>query len=214
MDDDLTVALAGVRDVFARYPRRAVLDGCPHCRGDVLVDEHDLFSLTISLGNTVGSRDDVKSLLPVFLESLVVSEDLFPGIILGKLPREEWRTWPQDEQAAIDAYLDAVWRSLLAHHPARLGAFEDAATFLDAARAAGERAERFLDVWDATPTASADRHLAEMVSRLDVVKAKPNLLGDWLRREAVRDRLHRAFERDHDSAWADDLARAYDLLRR
>ncbi|MEV4765748.1 hypothetical protein AB0J89_24305 [Micromonospora chokoriensis] len=214
MDDDLTVALARVRDVFARYPRRAVLDGCPHCKGDVLVDEHDLFSLTISLGNTVGSRDDVKSLLPVFLESLVVSEDLYPGIILGKLPREEWRTWPQDEQEAVDAYLDAVWRSLLAHHPPRLGAFEDAATFLDAASAAGERVERFLDVWDATPTSSADRHLAEMVSRLDFVKRRPSLLGDWLRREAVRDRLHRAFERDHDSAWADDLARAYDLLRR
>ncbi|MEU7653197.1 hypothetical protein AB0C41_14375 [Micromonospora taraxaci] len=214
MDDDLAVALARVRDVFARYPRRAVLDGCPHCKGDVLVDEHDLFSLTISLGNTVGSRDDVKSLLPVFLESLVVSEDLYPGIILGKLPREEWRTWPQDEQEAIDAYLDTVWRSLLAHHPPRLGAFEDAATFLDAARAAGERVERFLDVWDATPTSSADRHLAEMVSRLDFVKRKPSLLGDWLRREAVRDRLHRAFERDHDSGWADDLARAYDLLRR
>ncbi|MET7866344.1 hypothetical protein [Micromonospora taraxaci] len=214
MDDDLTVALARLRDAFARYPRRAVLDGCPHCKGDVLVDEHDLFSLTISLGNTVGSRDDLKSLLPVFLESLVVSEDLHPGIILGKLPREEWRTWPQDEQEAIDAYLDAVWRSLLARHPPRLGAFEDAATFLDAARAAGEPVERFLDVWDATPTSSADRHLAEMVSRLDVVKRKPSLLGDWLRREAVRDRLHRAFERDHDSAWADDFARAYDLLRR
>ncbi|MCG5469528.1 hypothetical protein LADH09A_003443 [Micromonospora sp. LAH09] len=140
MDDELTAALARVRDAFARYPRRAVLDGCPHCKGSVVVDEHDLFSLTISLGNTVGDRADVKSLLPVLLERLLVSEDLYPAIVLGKASYEEWRTWPRAEQ-------------------------------------------------------------------------KPSVLGDWLRRDTVRDRLHRAFERDHDTPWADDLARAHDLLR-
>ncbi|MGC5321539.1 hypothetical protein ACWD8I_16825 [Micromonospora arida] len=213
MEKELTTALAGVRDAFARYPRRAVLDGCPHCRGSVLVDEHDLFSLTISLGNTVGSRADVKALLPVLLERLLGSDDLDPAIVLGKLPRQEWRTWPRVEQEAVDAYLDAVWRSLLTDHPPRLGSFTDPATFLDAARAAGERVERFLAVWDATPTPSADRHLAEMVARLDFAKPKPSVLGVWLRRKATRDRLHRAWERDHDSPWADDLAQAYDLLR-
>jgi hypothetical protein len=38
-------------------------------------------------------------------------------------------------------------------------------------------------------------------------------LDRWLRGDAVRDRLYRAFERDHASTWADDFARAYDLLR-
>ncbi|MET7964045.1 hypothetical protein [Micromonospora zamorensis] len=212
MDDELTAALAGVRDAFARYPRRAVLDGCPHCRGSVVADEHDLFSLTIGLGSTVGDRDDVKALLPVLLESLVVSADLDPDTVLGKLPYQEWRTWPRVEQGAIDAYLDAVWQSLLADHPPRLGSFTDPATFLDAAGAAGERMERFLAVWDATLTSSADRHLAEAVSSLNFARPKPGVLGDWLRRDTVRDRLHRAFERDHDAPWADDLARAYDLL--
>ncbi|WCN84249.1 hypothetical protein [Micromonospora sp. LH3U1] len=213
MGNVLTTALAGVRDAFARYPRRAVLDGCPHCEGSVLVDEHDLFSLTISLGNTVGDRADVKALLPVLLESLLGSDELDPVIVLGKLPHQEWRTWPQGEQEAVDAYLDAVWRSLLADHPSRLGSFTDPVTFLDAARAAGERAERFLDVWDTTLTSSADRHLAEVVCGLNFARQKPSALGDWVRREATRDRLHRAWERDDGSQWADDLARAYDLLR-
>ncbi|MEO3770299.1 hypothetical protein [Micromonospora sp. B9E7] len=213
MENELTNALAGVRDAFARYPRRAVLDGCPHCEGAVPVDEHDLFLLTISLGNTVGSRADVKALLPVLLESLLGSDDLDPDIVLGKLPHQEWRTWPRVEQEAIDAYLDVVWRALLADHPSRLGSFTDPTDFLDAAHAAGERVERFLDVWDATLTPPADRHLAELVSRLNFTSQKPSALGDWLRREATRDRLHRAWERDYDSQWADDLARAYDLLR-
>ncbi|MGC4868979.1 hypothetical protein ACLQ3B_26465 [Micromonospora sp. DT53] len=214
MENELMAALSGVRDAFARYPRRAVLDGCPHCEGSVLVDEHDLFALTISLGNTVGSRADVKALLPVLLERLLGSDDLDPDIVLGKLPHQEWRTWPRVEQEAIDAYLDAVWRSLLADHPPRLGSFTDPVTFLDAARAAGEHVERFLDVWDATLTPPADRHLAELVAGLNFANHKPSVLGDWLRRAATRDRLHRAWERDYDSPWADGLAEAYDLLRR
>ncbi|MEU8154123.1 hypothetical protein AB0B94_10725 [Micromonospora sp. NPDC048986] len=213
MENELRAALAGVRDAFGRYPRRPVLDGCPHCKGSVPVDEHDLFSLTISLGSTVGDRADVKALLPVLLERLLASDDLDPAIVLGKLPYQEWRTWPRVEQQAIDAYLDVVWRSLLADHPPRLGSFTDPATFLDAARAAGERVERFLDVWDATLTSSADRHLAEMVGGLNFAKQKPSAIDDWIRREATRDRLHRAWERDYGSPWADDLARAHDLLR-
>ena len=137
------------------------------------VNEHDLYALTISLGNTVGTRDDVKSLLPMLLERLVATGELDPGIVLGKLPREQWRTWPGHE-AAIDGYLDAVWRSLLAEYPPRV-------------RIVHRR-----------------RHLR---------RRRPSTLGSWLRREAVRDRLHQAFERDYDAPWADDLARAYDLLR-
>ncbi|MEW1584895.1 hypothetical protein AB0283_05540 [Micromonospora vinacea] len=213
MENELRAALAGVRDAFGRYPRRPVLDGCPHCEGSVQVDEHDLFTLTISLGSTVGDRADVKARLPVLLERLLGSDDLDPAIVLGKLAYQEWRTWPRVEQQAIDAYLDVVWRSLLADHPRRLGSFTDPATFLDAARAAGERVERFLDVWDATLTPSADRHLAEMVSGLNFTRQKPSTVGDWMRREATRDRLHRAWERDYGSPWADDLARACDLLR-
>ncbi|MCW3839719.1 hypothetical protein ONA70_06370 [Micromonospora yasonensis] len=95
----------------------------------MLVDEHDLFSLTISLGNTVGSREDVKSLLPVLFERLVMSDELDPSIVLGLLLREEWRTWPGAEQDAVDRYLEAVWRSLLAEYPSRLGSFLDAVTF-------------------------------------------------------------------------------------
>jgi len=213
VDDKLVAAMTRVQDAFARYPRRGVLDGCPHCEGSVLVDDHDLFALTISLGNTVGSRDDVKSLLPVLLERLVMSEELFPHIVLGKLSHEEWRTWPEVEQDAVDGYLDAVWRSVLAGHPSRLGSFLDAVTFLDAALLTGDSIDRFFHTWDVTLTSSADRHLAETVNGLNFAAQKPSALGDWLRRDTTRDRLYRAFERDHNSAWADDLARAYDLLR-
>jgi hypothetical protein len=198
-----------LRAAFARYPRRAVLDGCPHCRGRVPVDEHDLFPLTISLGNTVGTRDDVKSLLPLLLERLITDGRLDAGIVLSKLATQQWRTWPATEQDAVDRYLDAAWRSLLTTYPSRLGAFPDAATFLDAVRAAGESTDRFLDAWDADDRLPADRHLARLVD--DIARPRGPLYA-WLSRPAVRDRLYRAFVRDHAQPWADDLARAYDLV--
>ncbi|MFG3422961.1 hypothetical protein [Micromonospora sp. NPDC048063] len=213
MDGDLSVAVAGLQKAFARYPRRATLEGCPHCRGPVPVDDHDLFSLTISLGNTVGSRDDLKSLLPLLLERMASSTELDPAIVLGKLPREQWRTWPEAEQGAVDGYLDAVWRSLLATYPSQVGAFPDPATFLATVVAGGESVERFLDVWDVTLSSAADRHLAVTVNGLDFADRRSAALAAWLRRESVRDRLFRAFERDHATSWGDDLARAHDLVR-
>ncbi|MFG3700643.1 hypothetical protein ACGF5C_22395 [Micromonospora sp. NPDC047620] len=205
--------MAGLQEAFARYPRRAVLEGCPHCRGPVPVDDHDLFSLTISLGNTVGNRDDLKSLLPLLLERMVSSTELDPAIVLGKLPREQWRTWPEAEQGAVDGYLDAVWRSLLATYPSQVGSVPDPATFLDAVVAGGESVERFLDAWDVTLGSAADRHLAATVNGLNFADRRSAALAGWLRRETVRDRLYRAFERDHAVSWGDDLAWAYDLVR-
>ncbi|WP_203920703.1 hypothetical protein [Rugosimonospora africana] len=177
----------------------------------MLVDEHDLFSLSISLGGTIGGRDDVKSLLPLLLERMVTSMELDPGVVLGMLPREEWRTWPEAEQESVDSYLDAVWRSLLAAYPSNVGSFVDTVTFLVAVSTA-ESVDRFLDVWDDTLGSAADRHLADTVNGLNFAARGPRTLDAWLRRATVRDRLYEAFERDHDSNWADDLAQAYDLL--
>jgi hypothetical protein len=118
----LAEAIVRVEAVFAAYPRRAVLEGCPHCRGDVKVADHDLFSLTIRLGNTVGTEADVKALLPTLLKSLVTTDELDPGIVLGKVAP----TWPAEEREAVDRFLDAVWPEL------PIGAFHDAETFLAA----------------------------------------------------------------------------------
>lgn len=106
-----------------------------------------------------------------------------------------------------DSYLDAVWRSLLAEYPSQVGSFLDTATFLDAAVAAGESIDRFLDTWDVTLGPAADRHLADTVNGLNFMARRLSTLGAWPRRETVRYRLYRASERDHATSWADDLAR-------
>ena len=214
MDEELAVVLARVEEVFASYPRRAVLDGCPHCRPATPVDEHDLCSLSLRLGGTVGGRDDVKSLLPLLFERMVTSGELDGSIVLSTVAKEEWRSWPAAEQQAIKDYLDAVWRSLLKEFPSRIGAFPDAATFLEAAAMTGDGIEKYLAVWDATFVPAADRHLAQLVTEHDFADARRKSLTVWLCREEVADRLISAFERDHDAEWADDLATASDILSR
>ncbi|MGW5688949.1 hypothetical protein [Nonomuraea sp. NPDC003754] len=212
MDEGLGVAVGRLREVFARYPRREVLEGCPHCRGSVLVDEHDLFALTISLGNTVGTDDDVKSLLPLLLERLVTGNELYASMVLGLLVRLGWRAWPTAEREAVDGYLMAVWWSLLAKYPPQVGSFGDTAEFLSVVGEFTDSVSLFLDGWDAIRGPAADRHLADLVTGWVRGVHLPAAVLTWLHRDRVRERLFSAFERDHDTPWADDLARAYDVL--
>ncbi|WP_157555368.1 hypothetical protein [Nocardia crassostreae] len=193
-----------------RHSRRPVLDRCPHCGPPIRVADHDLFWLSIKLGNTVGDRTDLKALLPLLLERLTTSNELDATIVLGKLPRAQWRTWPPAEQRAIEDYLDAVWNSLLAEFPARLGSLADPAEFLAAVVVANIEPGRFLAVWEATENQPADRHLAALVNQSFAAPALPATLIAWLGRDAVRQRLLRAFERDHATPWAESLAQAYD----
>ncbi|MGX1808204.1 hypothetical protein ACWIGI_21000 [Nocardia sp. NPDC055321] len=210
MNTDLETALTAVSSAFDTYPRRPVLDRCPHCGPPVHVDRVDLFWLLIKLGNTVGDRADVKALLPMFLGRLVTTTELDADLVLGLLDRNEWLTWPPVEQRAVADYLNAVWRALLAEFPAELGAFTGTGEFLGSLARAVVDTNRFLREWSSHDTEAADRHLALLVSDIADGRIGANLI-EGFGRGAVRDRLFRAFERDCDREWAGELARAYDL---
>lgn len=69
---------------------------------------------------TVGDVDDYKHFLPRILELAVVDRrwhGLDPPIIAGKLNRGGWRTWPQEEQAAVRALFAGAWRHGSEQHP-------------------------------------------------------------------------------------------------
>lgn len=211
MAGGLDAALKTVRAAFAGYPQWTVLDRCPHCGPPIRVAERDLFWLSIKLGNTVGGHEDVKAFLPLLLERLISSNELDVDIVLGKLAREHYSDWPVAERRAVDGYLDAVWRSILSEFPSQMGAFTGVREFLDGIAAAGIDANHFLTVWDTTATVAADRHLAALVSEVMAVRLPGEVLADWVRKDAVRTRLLRAYEHNHAESWSDELALAYDL---
>jgi len=213
MHGELGDAVRRLREAFADYPARPVLEGCPHCRGTVVVADEDLFNLSLRLGNTVGTYADLKSYLPAMLEDLATGGDLDESIVLGRLhDRPGWETWPDAEREAITAYLHTVWRVLLSAYPARAGAFRDSYTFLRAMNGLYPDIGPFLREWDAVRTPDADRHLAAFVDSWTYRQDFPAAAVTWMRLPEVRDRLFQAFIADPDGPAADEYASAYDLL--
>lgn len=150
----------------------------------------------------------------VITEDALVTASWHSGRAL--LPPSADASGSAEEATTEDALVRAsrvgsVWRSMLAAYPSQVGSFLDPTTFLDVVVAGGESVTRFLDIWGLTLSSAADHHLADTVHGLNVAERRPAALATWLRRETVRDRLYRTFERDHATPWGDDLARVYDL---
>jgi hypothetical protein len=179
--------------------------------------EYNIHSLTISLGNLIGTFDDLKSLLPMLLTRLVAddvasSERPDESVVIGKLAGERhWRNWPAPERDAIDAYLHAAWRALLSTYPARTGALVDPATFLRTVEPVYGDLTGFLTAWRAVNPPAADRHLADLVHAWVYTADLPEQVVRWLRTPDTRGLVYLAFVRATGAA-ADDLARACDFL--
>jgi hypothetical protein len=206
VDDGLVRALGRVRLAFAKHPVRAVVEACPCCRGgQVRLADEDLFTLSIRLGNTVGTDADLKAHLPKLLEALVTTRELDESITLGRLTGR--LDWPADEHAAIQGYLSAVWRAILHRWPAELGSLTSAAAFLGNLP---DDPDPYLHTWDLIGTPSANRHLADLVHARMYGQRLPEVVVRWA--DGAHDRLLRAFEADVDGPHADAYAEAVDLL--
>jgi hypothetical protein len=121
--------------------------------------------------------------------------------------------WPPDHRDALDRYLHAVWKALLARYPAEVGGFPDAAGFLRAvAPLYKERLVTFPQMWRAINPPAADRHLADLVLAWAGGAELPPPIMAWLRRPVVRGFVFLAYVRGRESPWSATLARAYEML--
>jgi hypothetical protein len=133
------------------------------------------------------------------------------------LPLRDQRVFPEWPVAAfrdaVDRYLHAVWKALLARYPAEVGGFVDAAGFLGAAFPLyHERLVTFPQTWRAINPPAADRHLADLVLAWVGGAELPPPVVAWLRRPAVRGFLFLAYVRGRAEPWSATLARAYEGL--
>src|SRR5260370_29974077 len=109
-----------------------------------------------------------------------------PEILVGKLQYAGWRTWPKGEQAAIEAFLSALWRYVLARCPFTSQslwrrAVEELCTIAQAIDDLGP----FLSVWRESKEMSARYHLAQLID-CDGWDTLPDELADgfWAERQA------------------------------
>jgi hypothetical protein len=127
--------------------------------------------------------------------------------------QRSFTAWPSEHRDALDRYLHAVWKALLARYPADVGGFHDAAGFLRAvAPLYKERLVMFPQMWRAINPPAADRHLADLVLAWCGGAELPPPIAAWLRRPVVRGFVFLAYVRSRGSPESATLARAYEML--
>lgn len=214
---------------FASYPLHHPVIGCTCCvsRADQeriackplrQLDGYDLERFAWKTMSTWGDENDFKHFLPRLLELISDAQqrgdlpDLF--IIFAKL--SYCKTWLKREQEAINNYLLALWRWILAGHPGHEEDSLEAYEYLDAL-VDGKGVDDFtpfLNVWRDIRTPLSLRQLSEMIryhswgSRL----ARNKQIQAWLREDSTREMLEEEFYAHIDEDWSGELALAVEVL--
>lgn len=117
---NLKNTIEALYETFAAYPLKSSIEGCPCCVSGSDKDKlhtaalRDLTSDNLSRYSnkamtTWGDTDDFRHFLPRILE--LVAEGKFDPAALRKLNYGEWKTWPENEQAAVKDFLLAWWQA-------------------------------------------------------------------------------------------------------
>ena len=118
---DLREAVEQAYSVFGRYPAKPAMTYCSHCVDpeqaaallatplreiDAQLMDHYRWNAT---AETWGDWDDLKHFLPRLLELISTGElaGCSPGMLFSSIGYRS-RHWPDDERAAVRAYLDAL----------------------------------------------------------------------------------------------------------
>jgi hypothetical protein len=128
-EPDVRDAIERLYAVFARYPLRQHLHGCPHCFSAVedrglhayplrQMPEENLTMFSWKTMSTWGDAKDFKHFFPRLCELSVSSDDtLHFGMALYhrkvRYERAGYASWPEDKRAAFAGFLLAWWRALL-----------------------------------------------------------------------------------------------------
>ncbi|MFY0523776.1 hypothetical protein ACN28I_11580 [Archangium gephyra] len=165
-------------------------------------------------------ESDFKYFLPRILE-------LFPfqelGAVSAELVAEKilyagWKDWPDEERAAIRAYLEALWDLLLTREVGSL--LVQAEEVLGWAVRLFDDVGSLLSAWERTATPAADVHLARLVEAFGYTPERaPKELGSrgatvarWLFRAQTQQRLENAFFTNPDGPYSAELSSSADIL--
>lgn len=209
---------------FGPYPRPSKLWGSPLKDLDAILGEvmraplaelevDDLGQYAGSAIWTVGNEDDYRHFLPRILELTVEgtpSLGFDPNIIVSKLQRIDWQSWPTNEQKAIEGVLSAAWDYLVcrADHVFR------PRDWLTALSGAELDIERTILDWQESRMRVSVKHLSDFVAETAKdfdrgrIVVDPTVTG-WLASQELADAA--AVEMDfHDGeretiAWTADI---------
>ncbi|MCA8829259.1 hypothetical protein [Hymenobacter pini] len=173
--ETLAVAVEQLYRVFARYLLKAFIDGSPVYADTLPAWNHalaarplrqlsvdDLLIFYFKAMTTWGDVDDFRHFLPRILDLLTSLDTGWEEwVALDKLRYGQWHTWPAAEQAAVRAYLLALWQYLLTtDHDMADAVFGD---YLEAIAHVYPDFSELLRYWEAAPGPHALRRLVHFV---------------------------------------------------
>ncbi|MER7891524.1 hypothetical protein ABTX15_17025 [Micromonospora sp. NPDC094482] len=222
MSTGLDRAVGQLYAAFGRHPRPTRTAHCPHCvRPDEVaallgaplraLTAEQLCRYAGKAGTTWGDLADLRYFLPRLLELLAagrLDDPLVPDKLLSTVG-EHWRSWPTDEQQAIEAYLDAWWRRTLRDFPAPV----EVAEVLAAIGATGVDLRPYLSTWAGDGGQPAARHLAEHLAYWQPDDRRPwaRAVRAWHASGAPARVLEAALLAADDPAIAEEISAGYDV---
>ncbi len=216
----LQTAIENLYAAFASYPLRAPVEGCPCCvkEDDIKrlqskplrqLEEDDLSRYSFKAMTTWGDEDDFKHFLPRILELLATGYSVGFGadFLPNKLNCAQWQSWPEDEKNAVQNFLLALWKFVLAG-----GETGDSANnWIDAISKVVDDVTPFLRAWEENSSTEAYEILLEFCAGYDMSPSAPQVQS-WLRSDELLQRFEQRFLDSENEEQADMCARIVDAL--
>jgi hypothetical protein len=165
--EHLKLTVQQLYKTFKSY-KVGVLDGCSHCIFDTdraqllkvpmpLLSANDLDTFVVHAIHLWGDVSEFKHFLPRIFE-LIDEFVSMEFMILNRLELAEWRTWPIEEQQAVENFIEAWWRYSL-NNP-----YADIDRILSALGDLDMPIDAFLSSWHVELNGQALKHLITFCS--------------------------------------------------
>lgn len=223
MQSDLQNSIDDLYNVFSDYLRPETIDTSPVKDFDEAwsaigskplrtLSSDELCQYAFSALTTIGDEKDFKHFLPRLLELTISDLSYCNDILALKLVYAKWRSWPENEQSAIENFLMAWWKYVLSielTEDIKSLATTPVEDTLFIIADVIEDLKVFLDYWNEQRSVDATLYIAlfinnnfEMMCRL---KNKMQMIQvrDWVFCPAKKERLEEVFFNTDDE---DDLS--------
>ncbi len=174
----LEVSIQGLYEVFSKYslPEDTMpCDCCQSPNADALLHAKPLRELgwkhlasySACAVMVWGDLNCYKHFLPRIFDLLVNDSDWkkktpTPEVIFGVLRYGEWRTWPQEEQTAIERLLQAIWETVRSNPPIESG-YIDVDQWLCCISQCENDLKPYLNQWESDDRLSASWALSSLI---------------------------------------------------
>jgi hypothetical protein len=234
--DELDEAVVRLYEVFAHYPLDPIVFGCLHC---VSVEDNsrihskplrelegeDLGRFAFKALTTWGHKDDFRHFLPRIFElwSQNAIMLVLPDILIRKLELAEWLDWPDEEQEAVERFLESLWKANLTSYPSSL---EVPDLLLTMGSYKNGNVDPYLEYWreELAKNEAALRHLLDFVDTIQYYIGRVHYkwqgeewgrwepIEHWLSDSALSDTLETLFFRYADMPLGDEVSKAVRIL--